>query len=164
MLSRLAGRAGLARLAIASTLALLATPALAAPVEITTRVLSEQRQSAADGTTSVKLVPAARVVPGDRVVYEIGYRNTGTAPVSNIVVANPVPKQMTYAGPAQGSAQPEVSTDGTSFAMLSALRVRGADGSQRAATMGDVRVVRWRVTTPVAGGAGGQLAYRAILK
>jgi uncharacterized repeat protein (TIGR01451 family) len=154
----------LSRLAVASTLALLATPALATPVEITTRVLSEQRQSATDGTTHVKLVPAGRVVPGDRVVYEIGYRNTGTAPASDIVVANPVPQHLTYAGPAQGSSQPEVSADGKSFAMLSALRVPTADGSARAATMGDVRVVRWRLTTPVAGGAGGQFAFRAILK
>lgn len=154
----------LSRAIIGSALVLSATPALAAPVQITTRVLSEQRQQASDGSTRIKLVPPARVVPGDRLVYEIAYRNTGTAPASDIVVANPVPQQLTYAGPAEGAAAPEVSADGKSFAMLPALRVRAADGGMRAATMADVRVVRWRLTTPVAGGAGGQLAFRAILK
>ena len=80
------------------------------------------------------------------------------------MVANPIPIQLQYAGPAEGSPSPEVSTDGTAFGPISQLRVRGSDGTMRAAAMTDVRVVRWRLDAPVAGGSGGKLAFRTILK
>jgi|UniRef100_UPI0035CC0E6D uncharacterized repeat protein (TIGR01451 family) len=141
-----------------------AVPAFAAPIEITSKVLVEQRLPGADGTTQTVLKPAAKVLPGDRVVYRLEYRNTGAQPASGVVVANPIPAQLQYAGPAEGSPAPEVSTDGNAFGALAQLRVRGPDGAMRAAAYTDVRVVRWRLGTPIAGGSGGKLAFRAILK
>ncbi|MEI9849933.1 MAG: hypothetical protein WDN24_02540 [Sphingomonas sp.] len=57
-----------------------ALPAAAQPVELVTRVLVETREAARDGTTRIVLAPAARVTPGNRVVYQISYRNTGPRP------------------------------------------------------------------------------------
>jgi uncharacterized repeat protein (TIGR01451 family) len=145
-------------------LLVLANAAPAAPaVEIRTSVLAEKRTSAADGTTRVALVAAGRVTPGDRVVYRIAYRNNGKQAASGLVIANPVPAAMQYAGPSDGSPAPELSIDGQTFGPLSALKVRSG-AVVRAATAADVRVVRWRLTQPVAAGAGGQVSFRAILK
>lgn len=142
---------------------LAAVPAVAGPVEIKSTVLAEKRAAAADGTTRVSLVPAARVTPGDRVVFQLEYRNTGQQSASGLVIANPVPAAMQYVSPAEGSPAPELSVDGTTFGPLSSLKVREA-GAVRSAVAADVRVVRWRLAQPVAPGAKGQVAFRAILK
>jgi uncharacterized repeat protein (TIGR01451 family) len=137
--------------------------ALAQPVELTTHVLVEVRKPAADGTVRVELARPARVTPGDHVVYQINVRNSGGQVASNIVITNPVPVQLSYAGPAANSAAPELSVDGVHFGTLAQLSVRGADGRPRTATAADVRVVRWKLN-PVAAGGSGQVAFRAILK
>lgn len=140
-------------------------PAMAAePVKITATVLAEQREAAADGTTRVRLVPAGRIVPGDHVVYRLSVSNSGPKPASGVVIANPVPAGMQYAGPAANSPAPELSVDGKTFGPLSTLRVATADGKSRAAAPADVRVVRWRLAQPVAPGGEGQVAFRALLK
>jgi uncharacterized repeat protein (TIGR01451 family) len=151
---------------IGGAVALLAIPAtaLAQPVEITAHAMVEQRKAAADGTTKITLANAARVTPGDRIVYQLSYRNSGREPARDLVIANPVPANMTYAGAVEGSAEPELSVDGTKFGSLAQLTARAADGRVRPALATDVRVVRWRLATPVAAGGSGQVAFRAILK
>lgn len=140
-----------------------AAPALAQPVELVTKVLVETRKPAADGTTRIVLAPAARVTPGDRVVYQIAYHNSGKQPATGLVIANPVPTGLIYSGAAQGSPEPELSVDGTRFGPLAQLTVRTATGT-RPATNADVRVVRWRLAKPVAAGASGSVSFRATLK
>ena len=107
-----------------------AVPAIAGPVEITSNVLAEKRAAAADGTTRVSLAPATRVIPGDRVVFQLEYRNNGKQAASGLVIANPVPAAMQYVSPAEGSPAPELSVDGTTTvvvgAVLSMLSVIGA--------------------------------------
>lgn len=148
-----------------AAVAALAVPfqAVAAPVELNTHVLVEAKKAAADGSVKISLVPAGHAVPGDHVVYQIAYRNNGKQPASNVVITNPVPAQLAYAGPSANSPAPEVSTDGVRFGALSQLSVRGADGRVRAATAADVRVVRWRIN-PIAPGGSGQVAFRATIK
>ena len=151
---------------IGGAVALLMVPAIsmAQPVEITAKAMVEQRKAATDGTTKITLAAAARVTPGDRIVYQLNYRNSGREPARDLVIANPVPANMLYVGAAQGSAEPELSVDGSRFGTLSQLTVRGANGQVRPALAADVRVVRWRLTDPVAAGGSGQVAFRAILK
>ncbi|MHA6722411.1 hypothetical protein [Sphingomonas sp. RS2018] len=142
-------------------LLLTAEPLAAAsgPLDVTSSVMVEQRSRAPDGTTRVTLAPAARVVPGDRVVFVVAYRNTGTQPLSNLAIVNPLPAGIAYRAPAAGTAEPEVSVDGRSFAALAALR-----SGDRAATGDDVTHVRWRLARPLAPGAQGRLAFQAVLK
>ncbi len=64
------------------------------------------------------MAAAARVTPGDRIVYQLSYRNSGREPARDLVIANPVPANMAYAGAAEGSAEPELSVDGTRFGSL----------------------------------------------
>ncbi|MDF7777138.1 hypothetical protein P1X14_17905 [Sphingomonas sp. AOB5] len=143
----------------------IAVPALAVgnPVTITSRVLAEVRKPAADGTTRVELAAPGHVTPGDRVVYQITVRNSGSQAARDLVIANPVPAQLAYAGPSQGSPAPEVSVDGQRFAPIAQLTARGANGQLRAATLADVRVVRWRLASVPAGGSA-NVSFRAILK
>ena len=155
----------IARLVSALLLAASAWPAMAAgPLEVTSRILVERRITAPDGTTQVRVVPAGRATPGDGLTFTLAYRNTGAAPIANLVLANPVPKHIAYRAPAQGSPAPEVSVDGKQFGTLAGLRVALPAGGTRAADADDVVAVRWRLTTPVAAGAGGMLAFRGVLK
>lgn len=120
---------------------LAASPVQAAPADplsVTTRMMVEQRVAAADGTTRTRLVPAERVVPGDRITVFVAYRNTGRQPIANLVLTNPVPPSTVYRGPAAGSPAPELV----------------ANGGQ----------VRWRLTRPIAPGTGGELAFTAVVR
>jgi hypothetical protein len=60
----------IAPIAIPLAALLCAAPALAAgPLQVEAKVLTEQKTRAADGTVRVALVPARRIVPGDRVTF-----------------------------------------------------------------------------------------------
>ena len=155
----------ISRFLLTLVLAASAWPSLAAgPLQVTSRILVERRVTAPDGTTQVKAVPAGRATPGDGLTFSLAYRNTGTAPIGDLVLANPVPKHIAYRAPAEGSPPPEVSVDGEHYATLAALQVKVAGGGTRPATPDDVVAVRWRLTKPVAAGAGGTLAFRGVLK
>lgn len=136
----------------------------AGPLSVETRMLVESRTRASDGTTRVQLVQPTNVVPGTPVTVVIEYRNVGSQPISGLVIANPVPANTTYRGVAEGTPQPEVSVDGTTFAPLAQLSVRAPGGATRAAGASDVTMVRWRLSSPVTAGAKGQFAFQAVLK
>jgi uncharacterized repeat protein (TIGR01451 family) len=151
--------------AAAATLAAIAAPALAAgPLSMTTRMMVEKRVTAADGSTRTTLVPAAKAVPGERITVVLAYRNAGTAPIGNLVLANPVPRNVAFRAAAAGSAAPDVSVDGKSFGNLAELRVTTPDGATRPATASDVTHVRWRLSSPLSAGQGGEFAFQAVLK
>lgn len=150
---------------IALAVATLSTaPALAGPLQVTSTVLVETRTAAADGTTRIALAKPARVVPGDRVVFVLGYRNTGREPIANLVLANPLPPAIAYRAPRAGSPAPELSVDGRTYGTLAALTVALPGGGSRPARPDDVTAVRWRLSTPLAAGGQGELAFQAALK
>jgi uncharacterized repeat protein (TIGR01451 family) len=150
--------------AAALSAVVVSTAAVAAgPLQVVSKILAEHRVRAADGSTSVTLVPANKVVPGDRVVFVLAYHNTGGQPIGNLVLDNPVPKGIAYRGPSANSTAPEVSVDGKTYGALGALRVRTASGA-RAASPDDVTNVRWRLAGPLAAGAQGQFSFQAVLK
>jgi uncharacterized repeat protein (TIGR01451 family) len=132
------------------------------PLQVVSKILVEQRVRAADGSVSVRMTPARKAVPGDHVQFVLSYRNTGTQPIANVVLDNPVPHEIAYRGPAGGSPAPEVSADGKTYAPLADLRVTSL-GGVRAATPADVTHVRWRLAAPVAAGAQGQVSFLAML-
>ncbi|VXC33208.1 DUF11 domain-containing protein [Sphingomonas sp. 8AM] len=133
-----------------------ASPALAAgPLQVASKVMVEARQRAADGTTRIALVPAHRVVPGDRVVFTLAYRNTGAQPLADLVFDNPVPSGVAYRAPAPNSPAPELSVDGRRYGTLAQLGAVEPDA---------VTHVRWRLARPLAPGASGTFAFQAVLK
>ena len=78
-----------------------------------------------------RLVPAGKVVPGNEVVWTITAVNVCKTPTDNVVVANPVPEQMTYvANSAMGTGTDiAYSLDGKEFKNAAELQVRAADGT-----------------------------------
>ena len=139
-------------------------PAAAGPLQVTSSILVESRSAGADGTTRVALVKPSRITPGDKVIFVLAYRNTGAQPLANVVLANPLPRQISYRSASPGSPAPDVSVDGKTFGSLDSLRVRSLDGSMRAASPNDVTSVRWRLASPIPAGAQGQFAFQAVLK
>lgn len=157
--------AAAAVLAAASTLSLApARAADAGPLVIETRMLVEQPQRAADGTTRITKVVPTKVVPGTPVTIVIDYRNTSAQPLGGVVIANPVPRNTEFRGVAAGTPQPDLSVDGKTFAPLAQLSVRQADGRARAASPADVSVVRWRLPAALPAGSAGTFAFEAVLK
>ena len=139
------------------------SPVQTSPIEITNTVFQEVEATAADGSTSKKLVPAAKVVPGGEVVYYIDVVNHGDTAAADIAINNAVPAGLVLSGDPKPAAS-EVSVDGgETFGNLAALAVTGADGAQRAAQLTDVTNLRWVIAT-LAPGAKAQVVFRARVK
>lgn len=142
----------------------IATPALADPLSVTSRMLVERRVVAADGTATVELVAPTKVVPGDRVTIALAYRNTGTTPIADLVLANPVPNGIAFRSAATDGPTPEMTVDGRIWGTLPTLTVALPTGATRPAIAADVVAIRWRLAKPIAPGAHGDLAFAAVLK
>lgn len=131
-------------------------------LKITNAVFQEVQVKAPDGKVTTKLVPAAKVAPGDEVVYEIGYHNEGADTATDLAIDNPMPSEMTFVS---ASKEPTVvSVDGgKKFGELAQLTVAGPDGKTRQARPADITNLRWTVAT-LPGGASGKVTFRAKVK
>jgi uncharacterized repeat protein (TIGR01451 family) len=135
-------------------------------IELKTVAESEQEYTNEAGQKAKRLVPAAKVVPGDEIVWTITARNVCNKAADNIVIANPVPEQMSYvANSAMGlGADITYSVDGKEFQTPAALIVHEANGARRTAAADDYRAVRWTYKNAFAPGATAFVRYRAIVK
>ncbi len=143
-----------------------------APVPVSTNQVSlkidayvAREVTDAQGRKSNKLFDtnATTVLPEDRLVYRINYRNGTSTPITPFVINNPVPSGAWFTGVEEAWAV--VSVDGgKSFGPLASLRVRGADGKPRVAVSRDVTNVRWTLAQPVKAGASGYVQYYAVVK
>lgn len=115
------------------------------------------------GQTRTELVEPKVVVPGDRLVFTINYRNASGKPVTDFAVTNPVPAAVRFGG--QASPGAIVSVDGgRSWGQLAALKMKQADGTLRAAQPGDVTHLRWVLASAIAPGAAGTLSFRGTVR
>ena len=114
-------------------------------IELMTEALVEESFVNEDGQTATRMVPAAKVVPGDEVVWTITARNVCATPVADVAITNPVPAQMIYVSDtAFGSGTMlGFSLDGDEYAASGALRVALADGDTRLARAEEYKHVRW---------------------
>jgi uncharacterized repeat protein (TIGR01451 family) len=127
----------------------------------------EQEFTNEQGQKAKRLVPIVKVIPGDEVVYTISYHNVGKQPADKVVITDPIPKEVAFKdGSAFGPGTAiEYSVDGgKAFGSADALRVKGADGKERAAVGEDYTHVRYTVLASVAPGQKGFVRFRAILK
>lgn len=135
-------------------------------IEVTTIVQKEIVARGDDGTEQKQLVPADSVVPGERVVYTISFRNVGSESADNIVITNPIAEALTYvAGSAAGKdLDVQFSVDGgASFAPASDLKVSD-NGIERPATTIDYTHVRWVMRSELAAGGEGHATFAAVLE
>ena len=132
-------------------------------VSLTSSVFVEKMVKESDGKTRFVLEEPRTVVPGDRLVFVLAYKNQGAKPATDFVVTNPLPGAVAYQGAADNVAT--VSADGgKSWGQLAALKVRKADGTVRSAYPEDVTHVRWAMKTPIPVGAAGKLSFRGVVR
>jgi uncharacterized repeat protein (TIGR01451 family) len=146
-------------------LAALALPAaaMAADVTIDSTVKVERVIKAADGTTKIALQEPKVVTPGEKVVFTLSYKNTGSMPASDFTITNPIPASVEFVS-ADSAADATYSVDGgKTFAKMPALKVKGANGI-RAAGPADITVVRWVLSKPIPAGANGQVSFRGVVR
>lgn len=148
------------------TIFLLLVPNLsfaAEAVALDSSVFVERIVPDANGRSRTVLEEPKIVTPGDRLVFILQYRNTGTQSAKDFVVTNPMPAPVAYQGTSDSIAV--VSVDGgKTFAALSSLRIREPDGTLRAARPEDVTHVRWALREPIAAGAQGKLSFRGVVR
>ncbi len=119
------------------------------------------------GAGAVKLVPADRVVPGDRVIYTLEVRNAGATALDAPIFSYPIPEHMRYiADSAVGpGAEVSYSTDGgRTFERAENLKVVGAGGKSRAAAAADYTDIRWKLKNSLKANSVAFVRFRALVK
>lgn len=144
--------------------ALAPAPALASnQVALDNNVFIERIQTDANGRQRVLLEEPKVVIPGDRLVFVLNYRNAGTQPAEKFVITNPLPSAVQFAD--AGDTRPLVSVDGgKAWGLLDDLTVATADGTPRAAQPADVTHLRWAFQKPIPAGGAGKLMFRGVVK
>ena len=131
------------------------------------KTTAELTQSYVDenGKAATRLVPTAKVVPGDQVVWTIVANNVCAKPTADIAITNAVPEHMRYLGDTAfgPGAAIEFSLDGKSFAAPQALTVAAADGSKRTARADEYLAIRWVLGRAMGPSETLMVRYRAIV-
>lgn len=117
------------------------------------------------GNTATRLVPAAKVVPGDEVIWTIVANNVCTSAAGDVAITNPVPQHMRYVGSSAFGPGANIvfSLDGSTFAVPEALVVAEADGSRRQARADEYSAIRWVLPRPMGPSESLVVRYRATV-
>ncbi|GAA4036972.1 hypothetical protein [Parerythrobacter jejuensis] len=147
----------------AFALSAMAVPAHAqSPVQLSGDVKVEKTTTDESGATKTEYVAPDVVVPGDRLLFTTTFTNSGTEPVENFVVNNPLPAAVRLVDDADPDLT--VSVDGgTTFGKLTELSVASEGGVSRNAQAADVTHIRWTLAV-VNPGESGRLEYPAIIR
>lgn len=144
------------------------TGAQTAENPLAVRAIAEvESKSVSEGRQTIKLVPADRVVPGDRVIYTLEVRNTGPVTLEAPVVAHAVPEHMRYVADSAVGPGAEVSYSvdgGHTFERAENLKVKGADGTLRAAVAADYTDIRWQLKNNLKANSVAFVRFRALVK
>ena len=131
-------------------------------VTLSSAVFVEKAVPDGTGRNHIVLEEPKSVMPGDKLVFILNYRNAGRMPASDFVVTNPLPAAVAFQGGAESA---HVSIDGgRSWGTLPALRVLEPDGHWRSARAEDVTHLRWVLKQAIPAGAFGKLSFRGIVR
>ncbi|MEE9433117.1 MAG: hypothetical protein V3V15_02615 [Sphingorhabdus sp.] len=126
-------------------------------------IFVEREVTRQDGSKATVLTEPKLVVPGDRLIFVVKYKNAGNKPASDFTITNPMPKAVAFNGTSDGLETVSVD-NGKSWGFLSAMKVTTKAGAQRPATMSDVTHIRWNLKQTLAPGEGGKLIFRGVVK
>ncbi len=134
-------------------------------IELKNTAEVEQEYVDEHGHKAKRLVPAAKVVPGDQVIYTVTAKNVCDKSADDIVIANPIPDHMRYVPQSAVGTGTEIaySLNGAEFKAAEQLTVQDADGTTRTARADEYRAVRWTFKNSFAPGATAFVRYRAAL-
>jgi uncharacterized repeat protein (TIGR01451 family) len=142
----------------------------ASPLEIKSVAEVESRtepRSAQGRHAGAELVPADRVVPGDRVIYTLEVRNSGATAVDAPNFSYPVPEHMRYVADSAVGPGAEVSYSvdgGHSFSRAENLKVKGPDGKLRSAVAADYTDIRWQLKISLKANSVAFVRFRTLVK
>lgn len=152
------------KLFIALIAFLLPAAAFAAePVSLTSHVSVERVKAGPGGKPVTVREEPKLVTPGDKLVFDLSYRNGGAQPATGFVITNPIPPAVAFTGTDSPGAVFSVD-GGKSWGPLASLRVPTADGKTRAAVPADVTHVRWTFAKAIPAGTAGQVSFRGVVK
>jgi uncharacterized repeat protein (TIGR01451 family) len=123
--------------------------------------------ASAVGRAPVELVPADKVVPGDRVIYTLEVRNGAETVLDAPTFSYPIPEHMRYiADSAVGpGAVVSYSMDGGhTFARAEDLKVKGPDGKLRAAVGADYTDIHWQLKNRLKANSVAFVRFRTVVK
>lgn len=132
-------------------------------VTLATHVLVERVKPGPNGKPVTVREAPTLVTPGEKLVFELSYRNQGATPATGFVLTDPIPASVVFTGTESPGAVYSVD-GGKSWGALATLRVAGADGKPRAAGPADVTHIRWNFSQAIAAGTGGQVSFRGVVK
>lgn len=119
-----------------------------------------------DGSQQDQWQQPDKILPGERIGYQIEVTNQGSEAAADIVIANPIPEHTVYVqGSAKGlDAQIEFSVDnGNTYAIPAELFIE-KDGKRVQAKASDYTQVRWTLNTSLAAGASTTVQYIVKIK
>ncbi|MCH9739404.1 MAG: DUF11 domain-containing protein [Epsilonproteobacteria bacterium] len=121
------------------------------------------------GMESLRLVPVAKIVPGDVVTYKNDIVNKGQKSATDLVIKNPVPEHMEYIEDSslckkeQGCTIKFSVDGGLSFKNREELLVKSETGELRVAEAKEITTIRW-VLNRLSVGSSNQVEFKARLK
>ena len=130
---------------------------------------AEQQKVVTDdnGIEQTRLVEAARVLPGEEVLFTVTYTNVGDEAAEDVVITNPVPDHMSYVNNSATGNNTSVtfSVDGgETFAAPQDLLMTDALGAERPAAAKDYSHIRWVVDSDVTAGGRGTVQFAAVVE
>nr|WP_315459340.1 hypothetical protein [uncultured Sphingorhabdus sp.] len=132
-------------------------------LQLDSDIFVERETINADGSRTKLLEEPKKVVPGDRLVFVVKFKNTSASTASNFTVTNPLPAAVQFESTSDG--QENVSVDGgKSWGRLAQLRVAEAGGALRPAAAADVTHLQWNLSDPLTAGAEGKLIFRGVVR
>lgn len=121
----------------------------------------------AEGKKMIQRLPAAKVLPGQEVIFTTYFENVSREVADNAVIINPIPENMIYRENSAMGAGTIItfSVDGgKTYDVPSKLFVFDAAGRQFPVRAQDYTHIRWIFDAPLPPGAKGKVSFRAILK
>ena len=126
----------------------------------------EVEVKAADGKTEKKRSPVQKAIPGTVIFYTSSFKNVSTKPAGSIVINNPIPANTTLVAASAYGENMDIgySADGgKTWATSDKLKVKGADGKERAAALSEITHIRWTVRGELPVGQQGEAGFHVVV-
>lgn len=136
-------------------------------IQLTSTAEQEKEVFNEEGKKELRRLPAAKVVPGDEIIFTTNYENVSPENAENVVITNPIPKHMTYKAHSAAGAGTRItfSADGgKTYDLPANLFTYDSSGRQFPAQVQDYTHIRWTFEKPLPSGATGEVSFRAILE
>jgi uncharacterized repeat protein (TIGR01451 family) len=145
----------------------IATAAEQSSVQVVLSAAKVVRTVNPKGEVSVKYEAPKTVLPGDEIIYTITYSNRKEEPVNDVVITNPIAREMAYKPDSASGQETKISfsvDNGLTYDAPEKLRVKTQSGLERPARPADYTHVRWLLTRPLLAAQGGKVNFAATVK